>query len=83
MRYFEINDGTYIQEYGISDHTGTEITEERYNAIINAVENMPSDTETTSYRLKVDLTYEPTQIEPMEDEIDDAEAFRILVGEEE
>lgn len=82
MRYFETNDGTYIQEYGISEHTGTEISEERYNFILQAVQNMPTDTETTSYRLKVDLTYEAVAVEPVPDDVDKAEAFDIIFGGE-
>lgn len=80
MRYFEENDGTYILAYGIGNYNGTEVTEERYNAILSAVESMPQDTERTSYRLKTDLTYEPVAVEPVDDDIDDAEALNIILG---
>ena len=79
-RYFEINDGTYILSYGIGGHGGTEITEERYNAILSAVASMPQDTETMSHRLKVDLTYEPIEIEPIEEDLTDSEALNIILG---
>lgn len=80
MRRFEEHDNTYILSYGIGGSGGEEITEERYNAILAAVEAMPEDTETISYRLKVDLTYEPIAIEPVDPDIDDAEAFDIIFG---
>ena len=79
-RYFEQNDGTYILSYGIGGANGIDITEERYNAILSAVENMPSDTETISHRLKVDLTYEEVSVEPYNGDIDDAEALNIILG---
>lgn len=79
-RYFEQNDGTYILAYGIGGHGGTDIKEERYNAILSAVENIPSDTETISHRLKVDLTYEEVSVEPYNGDIDDAEALNIILG---
>ena len=82
-RYFEQNDGTYILAYGIGGQGGIDITEERYNAILSAVENMPSDTETISHRLKVDLTYEEVSVEPYNGDIDDAEALNIILGGEE
>ena len=82
-RYFEQNDGTYILAYGIGGHGGIEITEERYNAILSAAENMPIDTETISHRLKMDLTYEEIAVEPVVDDITDAEALNIILGGEE
>lgn len=82
-RHWEENDGTYILSYGIGSQGGIEITEERYNAILSAVENMPSDTETISHRLKMDLTYEEIAVEPVVDDITDAEALNIILGGEE
>lgn len=79
-RFYEINDGTYINCYGRGGHSGVDISEERYNAILDAVDNMPKDTDTTTYRLKVDLTYEPIAIDPVEVDIDDSEALGILMG---
>lgn len=80
MRYFENNDGDYITTFGIGEYCGEEISEERYNAIIKAVEQAPEDTETTTHRLKADLTWEQCEIEPVEPNIDDIEALDIILG---
>lgn len=61
---------------------GTEISEERYNDIISALNSKPQATETTDYRLKVDLTWEAYEIpepEP-EPEPDAEEILSILTG---
>lgn len=80
MRYFEQSVDGYIQTFGISDYGGEEITEERYNAIRGAMLNSPEETETVTWRLKKDLSWEAVSIEPVDPEIDEAEAFEILFG---
>lgn len=80
MRYFEQSDGEYILAYGIAAHGGTEIAKKRYDAILAAVDAYPGDTETTSYRLKADLTWEPIAVEPVDTEISEAEAYNIIFG---
>lgn len=80
MRYYENDEDGYVISVGVADNGGIEITEERYNAILDAMTNMPQDTDTTVYRLKTDLTYESVAIEPVEDDIDDSEALNIILG---
>ena len=82
MRYFEKHDGDYITIFGRAAHGGETITEERYNALVQAVTNAPADTETTSHRLKTDLTWEEFPIEPVDPELTDGEALSILLGGE-
>lgn len=83
MRYYEIHDETYILGFGIGGHGGEEISEERYNDILNAMSLMPKDTETISHRLKRDLTYEEINVEPVQDEPTAEELLNILTGEAE
>lgn len=80
MRYFEDRNDVYILAYGICAVGGSGISAGRYNAILSAVENRPQDTETISYRLRTDLTWEPVSVEPAEDDIDEAEAYEIIFG---
>lgn len=66
---------------------GTPITDEEYNAIIEAIQNRPNSPEGYSYRLKTDLTWElcelPPEPEPDPDaEISDSEALAIITGGE-
>ena len=80
MRFYEVTDGEYILAYGVSDHTGQEIPEERYRAILDAISNMPPDTGTVSHRLKTNLAWESYEIEPVDPDITDGEAFAIIFG---
>lgn len=81
MRFYESVQNGVLQSFGISDYGGNTITEERYNAISEALANMPTDTETVGYRLREDLTVEQYEIEQVTDnDIDDAEAFDIIFG---
>ena len=55
---------------GIGKNTGgVEISEAEYNRILSAIRNKPHATNTTDYRLKTDLTWEPYHNEP-EPELD-------------
>lgn len=72
----------YIRCFG-NGEGGKEISEEEYAALLDAIKNKPSPTETNDYRLLEDLTWEAYQIEPQPDpEIDDSEALSIMLGEE-
>ena len=73
-------DGEYILSYGIGGAGGEEITEERYHAILSAVEAMPEETESTTYRLKADLTWEPVAVDPVAPDIGADEACDIIFG---
>lgn len=84
MRYFEHIDNGYILAIG-TGNGGTEITESEYNIIFDIIHNKPAATETTDYRLKTDLTWEPYAIDPPDPdpELDDSEALDILLGGDE
>lgn len=81
MRYFKLVNEGYILFIGKGSY-GEEITESEYNEILSVIQNHPQETETTAYRLKDDLTWEPYEIEPIpeSDEVDDSEALEILLG---
>lgn len=83
MRYFESQKDGYILGVG-KGLFGTEIDVSRYNAVLAALPLKPPATETTDYRLKVDLTWEeydvPPMPEPEPDDHDKAEAYDILMG---
>ena len=81
MKYYKIVDDNYILAIG-TGNGGTEITEAEYNKILSVIQTRPQSTETTDYRLKTNLTWEPYDIEPEpeEDEIDESEALEILLG---
>ena len=62
---------------------GTEIMESEYDEIMTVIHNKPQATETTDYRLKTDLTWEPYEVDPPEppsEDVDDSEALEILLG---
>lgn len=81
MRYFENRDGNYITTFGKASHGGEAITEDRYNAIIEAVQNAPEETETIGYRLKTDLTWESYEKEPQpEPDLSAEEIVDIIFG---
>lgn len=85
MRFYKIIFDEYIIRIG-TGLDGTEITESEYNEIMTAIQNRPQETETISYRLKTDLTWELYEKEPQpEPEPDDSEyatAGKILMGVE-
>lgn len=64
---------------------GEEISEEKYEEIIEIIRNKPPKTATTDYRLREDLTWEEFEIEQPEPdpELDDSEALSIILGGEE
>ena len=80
MRYYKTTDNGYIIGVG-TGNGGTEITEEEYNTILTAIHNKPPRTETTDYRLKTDLTWEPYEVEPEpEPDPDLEELLDIILG---
>ena len=81
MRYYKNVDNGYILAIG-TGNGGTEITEAEYNKILSVIQTRPQSTETTDYKLRVNLTWESYDIEPEpeEDEIDESEALEILLG---
>ena len=62
---------------------GEEITEEEYNEISAVISAKPAAPDGYGYKLKDDFTWEQYELphyDPMEEEIDDAEAYRIILG---
>ena len=80
MRFYKVINGEYITEIG-TGLNGEEITESEYNEILNLINNKPPRTETTDYRLKNDLTWEPYEVEPEPDIPTAEELLEILMGE--
>ena len=81
MRFYKQIVGGYILAIG----TGTgfeEISETEYNEILSVIRNKPPATETTDYRLRVDLIWEEYPVDPPDPdpEIDDSELLDILMG---
>lgn len=84
MKHYKIIDNGYIIMIG-TGNSGVEITEEEYNEILAVILAKPQATETTDYRLKTDLTWEPHEVEPIdpeEEELTEDEVLSILMGEE-
>ena len=82
MRFYEYQSNGYITQYGRGGAGGETITEERYSAILSAVENAPEETDEIGYRLKTDLTWEQYEKEPVpEPDPTPEEALAILLGE--
>ena len=81
MRYFKVLRDGYIPFIG-EGSSGTEITEEEYNAILSVIRNKPAATETMDYRLRENLTWEEYPVDPPDPdpEIDSAELLDILMG---
>lgn len=77
--YKQITDG-FISAIGTGG--GIEITETEYDKIKTVIRNRPEETPTTGYRLREDLTWKSyeREPEPVDDEIDEAEALSILLG---
>ena len=81
MRYYKQGENGYITSIG-TGYGGMEITEAEYSEIMTVIQNRPQETATTGYRLKENLTWEPYEKEPEPEpsEIDETEAFNILIG---
>ena len=84
MRYFKLISDGLILSFG-EGQTGTEITEEEYDDILNALADKPEATENIDYQLKEDLTWEPYYIDiaDLEPTLEEkAESYDILIGNE-
>lgn len=85
MNKYIITENGYILRVEESNFSsGQQITEDKYNEILDAIRNRPV-TEGKGYRLKTDLTWEaydlPPEPEPSdEDELSDAEALNVIMG---
>lgn len=81
MTYFKETNGGYILAIG-TDTGGEEITAAEYDELLGIIRSKPARTETTDYRLKEDLTWEPYEVEPPDPdpELDGDEALEILLG---
>ncbi|MBR2582695.1 MAG: hypothetical protein IKO83_01650 [Oscillospiraceae bacterium] len=81
MTYFKETNGGYILAIG-TDTGGEEITEAEYDEIMAVIQTKPARTETTDYRLKADLTWEPYEVEPPDPdpELDGDDVLEILLG---
>lgn len=69
MYYKNVQDGFIV---GIGTANGTaenEISEQEYNAILDALKNRPKDTPEVIYRITEQLEYIPFTIEPEEPEV--------------
>ena len=81
MRFYKKFDDGYILGIG-TGAGGTEISEAEYGEILTAIQDRPEETATIGYRLKTDLAWESYEKEPEPEptEIDETEAFNILIG---
>lgn len=81
MRFFKYVIDGYVMGCG-KGNMGEQITEAEYNNILAAIKTKPPRTETTDWRLRTDLTWEEYAVDPPDPdpEIDDNEAFQIILG---
>ena len=81
MRFYIQSENGYVLAIG-TGNTGYEITEAKYNEILDIIHDKPAATETTDYRLKEDLTWEPYEIDPPDPdpELDGEDVLEILLG---
>ena len=81
MRKYSISENGYILAFGVAEHGGETISDERYAAIQSAMDNRPEDTATVTHALRDDLTWEAQEADPDADPyVDDAQAFQYLFG---
>ena len=81
--YYKIIEGEYITAIGtgIGD---VEIAQEEYENILSIIRDRPTPEAGYTYKLRTDLTWELVEapVEPVDDEISDAEALDIILGGE-
>lgn len=82
-KYYKNIEGDYIT--GIGTGIGDmEIIQEEYENILSIIRNRPTPEAGYTYKLRTDLTWELAEapVEPVDDEISDAEALDIILGGE-
>lgn len=79
MRYYKVVSDGYILSIGTGS-IGIEISEEEYNEILDIIRSKPAGSDTTDYSLRTDLTWEAYTVEPVDPDIDEAEAYNIIFG---
>lgn len=82
-KYYKNIEGEYIT--GIGTGIGDmEIIQEEYEYILSIIRNRPTPEAGYTYKLRTDLTWELVEapVEPVDDEISDAEALDIILGGE-
>lgn len=88
MRFYKTIADGFLVMIG-TGNGGTEITETEYAEILTTIRNKPTARDGFDYRLKTDLTWEEYELPPASDVEDEptiedkAEAYDILMGEEE
>lgn len=82
-KYYKNIEGEYITAIGtgIGD---VEIAQEEYENILSIIRDRPTPEAGYTYKLRTDLTWELVEapVEPVDDEISDAEALDIILGGE-
>lgn len=82
-KYYKNIEGEHITAIGtgIGD---MEIIQEEYENILSIIRNRPTPEAGYTYKLRTDLTWELVEapVEPVDDEISDAEALDIILGGE-
>ena len=83
MRYYKNIETDYITGIG-TGVGGEEITQEEYEIILSVVRDRPTPEAGYTHKLRTDLTWELVEapVEPVDDEISDAEALDIILGGE-
>ena len=85
MKHYKCAEGDYIVAVRVSDTTDdgmVEITKSEYDEILSIIPTKPKDTQTTEYKLKLDLTWQECEIEPPHEPEPTAEdALNIILGE--
>lgn len=81
MRYYKIIIDGYLIAVG-SGSGGEEITETKYNDLLEVIRNKPTAESGYDYRLREDLEWELYELPPVpeDDELTAEEALKIIMG---
>lgn len=84
MKYYKNIEGEFITSISTGNAGHTEITQEEYENILSIIRDRPTPEAGYTYKLRTDLTWELVEapVEPVDDEISDAEALDIILGGE-